>query len=290
MLWSSHILGKESMTDRLRAIFRRPGRQEMSEMRFASFSKDTRHYRLADGWALESAPEREFGIAYAVYRRANPEFFQTYLEYGSDLAGLHYCFWVRKDCQRVGGIIIRPNHIEGLFVIPPFAGAYDLLVAVQPILLHWSDAAQDTMAEDVLPHEVDLYHRLGFRADCIRRHMIRPTESFGVSWDPSLELESPGPQHESAIASLCCESFSGGVAKYGRYTLDEWRARFTGFAEREKHGSTYDPGASTLVRETATGATVGVCLVLANASEGIGTVGWLAVSPRHRRKGRRPGC
>ena len=114
-------------------------------MRFAPFSQDTHHYELDDGWALERAPERAFGIAYAVYRMANPEFFQTYLEYGSDLERLHYCFWVRKGSERVGRIIIRPNHIEGLFVIPPFAGAYDVLVAAQPVLLHWSDAAQDNL-------------------------------------------------------------------------------------------------------------------------------------------------
>jgi len=61
--------------------------------------KQPMHLALAGGFELTSAPEREYGIHHAVYRRENPEFYQTYLEYGSDLEGIQYCFWVARGGQ-----------------------------------------------------------------------------------------------------------------------------------------------------------------------------------------------
>ena len=250
-------------------------------MAYPPFSKDTTHCELADGYALVSAPERAFGISYAVYRKTNTEFFQTFLEYGSDLEGLHYCFWVTRHGERVGGIIIRPNHIEGLFVIPPFIDAYRVLEAAMPVLLDWSDPTKDIEAVDVLPHELDLYHRLGFRADCIRRHMIRPTQAFDVGWESRFEAIVPAEEHQPAIASLLHESFTGGVAKYGTCGLDDWRTNIARFARRK----TSYPDASTLVFDRDTGALVGACLTWLDVEDAIAGIGWLAVSPSYQRRG-----
>jgi hypothetical protein len=108
------------------------------------------HHELAGQYALHSAPEREFGIHYAVCRNANPDF-DDFLEYGSDLEGLHYCFWVCQSHARIGGVILRPNHIEGLVLRPPHAQSYEVLQAVLPLLVSWSDRTKPVEAADVAP-------------------------------------------------------------------------------------------------------------------------------------------
>ena len=56
-------------------------------MDYPDFVRDeAMHVELGDGFSLKSAPEREFGISYAIYRNVNPEF-EDFLEYGADLEG-----------------------------------------------------------------------------------------------------------------------------------------------------------------------------------------------------------
>lgn len=43
-------------------------------MNYPTFTKGAAmHVELAHGYALRSAPEREFGINYAIFRNVNPE-------------------------------------------------------------------------------------------------------------------------------------------------------------------------------------------------------------------------
>jgi len=41
---------------------------------------------LGGGFSIRSAPERLFGVHYAIYRNVNAEF-DEFLDYGADLAG-----------------------------------------------------------------------------------------------------------------------------------------------------------------------------------------------------------
>ncbi len=122
-------------------------------MDYDRFSRDKPTYHeLEHGYALKSGPEREFGINYAIYRNVNPDF-EDFLEYGSDLEGLNHCFWILRHRERIGGVIIRPNHIEGLFLKPPLVDRYEVLKAVLPILFSWSDMNREIEACDVMPYE-----------------------------------------------------------------------------------------------------------------------------------------
>jgi len=239
------------------------------------------HHDLPDGFALDSAPERDFGIHSAVYRSANPEFFQTFLEYGSDLEGLCYCFWVSRNGERVGGVIIRPNHIEGLFVIPPFTDDFGMLAAVKPLLLHWSEKEKDIQAIELLPFEVDLYLRLGFRSDCIRRHLIRPTARFEVTWEDDVDLRACEDGGIDDICRLFAEAFAGGVGQYGRYTQEDYRRRLHGFPGNKTRDTVFGE-ASTLIYDRQEGHLVAACLV--GMVDQVPALEYLAVHPRYRRR------
>lgn len=258
-------------------------------MVYGPFSREEpKVYELAEGYALLSAPERLFGISYALYRNANPEF-DEFLDYGADLQGLNYCFWALRDGLRIGGIIIRPNHIEGLFVRPPERNGYDVLRRVMPILLHWSDSAKPVEAANVLPEELELYQRLGFRVASGRRVYIRPTEPLGVQWDARYEITAPTLEHVGEVAAL----FHIGYRDYppehdlGRYSAEQWTDRVrTRLAQDLPEVCR---AASTLVHDRA-GKLVGACLVGVSGSIVRPEVCYakvldISVHPEHRRRG-----
>jgi len=259
-------------------------------MRYPAFTRDkAMHVELGNGYALRSAPERDFGINYAIYRNVNPEF-EDFLEYGSDLEGLNYCFWVLKDDVKIGGIIIRPNHIEGLFLRPPHENAFEVLGEVMPVLRTWSDRDKPIEAVDVMPFELSLYERLGFQIDRGRRIYVRSTERFEVRWPPEYEAMPPTRDDVSEVADLFHASFRDYPEGWslGTYDLEYWRARTEKLIPEDMPDLCRQ--ASTLVRDKARSLVVGACLVgLArsitrpeNRYAGISMIG---VRPEHRRQG-----
>jgi GNAT superfamily N-acetyltransferase len=246
-------------------------------------------HELGEGYVLQSAPERLFGISYALYRNANPEF-DEFLDYGADLQGLNYSFWVLRHRQRIGGIVIRPNHLEGLFVRPPQHDNYELLGRVMPILLHWSDRARPVEAVNVLPDELELYQRLGFRMAAGRRVYIRPTEPLSVQWDKGYQTTVPTPGHVSEVAAL----FHIGYRDYppecdlGRYSEEQWAGRVQTRLQAQDLPEACR-AASTLVHDSA-GKLVGACLVGVSRSIVRPEVRYakvldISVHPAHRRRG-----
>jgi len=260
-------------------------------MKYPAFTRDeAMHVELANGYALRSAPEREFGINYAIYRNVNPEF-EDFLEYGSDLEGLNYCFWVLKHDVKIGGVIIRPNHIEGLFVRPPETNAFEALEAVMPVLRAWSDGDQPIEAADVMMSEVSLYERLGFRIDRGRSVYVRPTETFEVHWPPEYEAARPTRDDVSAVAELFHASFREYPRGFqlGSWNLQQWTERTENRLIPEDMPELCRQ-ASTVVRDKARNLVVGACLIALRESNtrpenpyaGISMIG---VRPEYRRQG-----
>ena len=245
---------------------------------------------LANGYALRSAPEREFGINYAIYRNVNPEF-EDFLEYGSDLEGINYCFWIFKHEAKIGGVIMRPNHIEGLFLRPPHETPYGILQSVLPVLRTWSARDQPIEAVEVMPSEVECYQRLGFRISHGRRVYVRPTERFDIQWREAYRAAAPAEGDVSDLTELFLASFRDYPKGWqlGTYDLDQWTERV------EKRLIPDDMPdlcrrASTVVREASRGHIVGACTISLQTSNtrpdnpyaGISMIG---VRPEHRRQG-----
>jgi len=259
---------------------------------FREFRVDisTRH-NLGDGFALTSAPERAFGINYAIYRGVNPDC-EGLLEYGSDLEGRNYCFWVSLNDLRVGGIIIRPGHIEGLFVIPPYTDHYVILRKCLPLLLHWSDRTKGIEAVEVLPYELDAYQRLGFRFPNPRdrwpgiRVYIRATESLDVTWGEKFEVKTPAKEHIGDIAELHHGAYRGHPSEK---SSDEWAKRMAEHFGEDHVPNVYDT-ASSIVYGDSSSTAVGACLIrrhrlITRPESHMATVAGIAVRHGYRRLG-----
>ena len=260
-------------------------------MEYGAFSKDQpMRHGLAGGYALVSAPERAFGINYAVYRNANPEF-EDFLEYGADLEGLNYCFWILKGHEKIGGVIIRPNHIEGLFLRPPHTNARHVLESVIPLLRSWSDKTTVIEAVDVMPCELGLYQAMGFAIDRARRVYIRPTERVDVWWGKEYATARPSIANAAELASLLHASFRDypNGWKLGEYSLQEW---LNDAETRLLAGGVPAPCelASTLVYDKKRKLLVGACVVrvgrcITRPGTYYARVAIIAVHPEYRRRG-----
>jgi len=253
---------------------------------YPPFSKDAPMLvELAGGYVLRSAPERAFGVHYAIYRQANPDF-EDFLEYGSDLEGLNYCFWVEQAGERIGGVIIRPNHIEGLFLIPPRVDRFDVLRRILPALLAWSDGRRAVEAVDVTAQELGLYQRLGFHTLGGRRVYIRPTEALPVDWPGWCRVACPSPADAAAIAKLFHAAYRHYPGRLASLGVDEWRQRVGRTFSSEVQNVCHQ--ASSLVRHSQSGAVVGACIVrlsrqITQPEAPIPKVSDIAVHPEHRR-------
>jgi len=168
-------------------------------------------YELHKGFKLEKAELAEFAKFYVIYSNSNYFFSQSWDNSMSVIKAANSCYWIMKDNCRVGGVIIRPNLITKLFLIPPYTDTFQVLKSIKSILLHWSDCSRNIDAYEVLPKEVQAYHRIGFRTEETRRCMIRPTELFNVEWEDKYEIITPNMGHKFIIAELFKEAYAGGV-------------------------------------------------------------------------------
>jgi len=229
-------------------------------MRTNDRSEDRTHYDLSDGYSLERADPKEFAIHAAIYLSADTRF---ELDWDVRLSTLvrvgESGYWIKQEGHRIGGVMLRPNLMTGLFLEPPFGDVYQVLRRLKRLLVHWSDKNADVNAVEIPPDQREYFHRLGFQLRNAVRCMIRPTETFDVSWGDDFVAAQPRKENEQEIARLMSEAFSH--LGFGEMTLEEQtqsvRHWFVKQMEAEILGR-----ASTLVYEKGTNRLVGACLIM----------------------------
>jgi GNAT superfamily N-acetyltransferase len=162
-------------------------------------------FTLAEGYALNKADPKQFGIHATLYRSVDLLFEPGWESRWNRLAAKQDSFWITKEGQRIGGICLGANAISNLFLEPPWADPYPMLKRIRPLLLEWSDPSRDILATEVLPHERDVYQRLGFWFRSAARSMARPTEPLEVAWPDIVRVTAPTEVHLERMAQLIFE-------------------------------------------------------------------------------------
>ena len=180
-------------------------------MMLKNWTPEENKYELKDGFILEKAESEEFAKFYVIYSNSNYFFSQSWDNSKSVIKAANSYYWIMKGNLRVGGVILRPNLIAKLFLIPPYIDAFQILKVIKPILLHWSDCNSSINAYEVLPKELHAYNKLGFRTGETRRCMIRPTQTFNVEWEDKYQIIAPNMGHKLIIAELFKAAYAGGV-------------------------------------------------------------------------------
>ncbi len=96
-------------------------------MRYQLYSDGIDRYEFADRYGLERAESRAFAACYVVYRNVDVDFLLSYEARRSEVLRMRNLFWITERGERIGGVIMWPNYIEGLFLIPPANDLYGVL-------------------------------------------------------------------------------------------------------------------------------------------------------------------
>lgn len=90
-----------------------------------------------------------------------------------------------KDNKRLGGVIIEPNYLSHFFIEPPYTSAlFDIVKELDNALMSWANKDQKTYIYGINPKHVEIFNKVGYRHQFIRKPMIRPTEMkvYTINW------------------------------------------------------------------------------------------------------------
>lgn len=239
-------------------------------------------YQLPGIFHLQAANTAEFLRYWVAYRQVVEDFALDFTAQMADLQDNQHGYWVMRGEERIGGLIMSPNHLSHCFLIPPFADAHAMLSAVLPLLNRWSERNQALVAEHIAPHFVAVFQRMGFKITERHCWMIRPTAVLPYTLGSEWHITPPQPSDEPHLASLLYEAFHGGPGKYSERTLESHQESVSRFL------ADYDPhaeigSASAVVSHQPSGQIAGVCLVCDH--KGLPAIQFVAVHPDSQRQG-----
>lgn len=253
-------------------------------MNLKNYSKDTKIYYLSQEYFIERAEGEEFAIYLLTYgdRERNKFAIKDWNMIVDFYAqNSENVFWIKKNNERVGGVLIKPNEIANLFTIPPFEERYTLLKLLKRLLIHWSDCEKDIGAYEIYPEQVEDYLRIGFKRKATRQWMIRPTERYDIQWNDDFTVVLPEKYMEEELGKLYYEAHLGGVEDDGsgvEKNIEDVRYYF-----EKKFDCNIAQKASTVVYDNKTNKPIGVCLI--GIYEGWPLIFDLAVKPSYQGKG-----
>lgn len=250
-------------------------------MRYEAWSRDKQRYDLQDGYYIQKANPKEFSIYFATYIvfHMNVWFRQNFDVYCLILADNDSCYWIMNDKGTIGGVLIEPNYMNCLFLIPPYSDFDRVLFYLKGIISEWSDMSKNIIVGAVKPDQLKYFLRLGFRAGETRRCMIRPTETFNIEWDDEFEIITPNIEKSDEITQLLHEAFYGGIGYQGKLSIEERRAEVDEyFSSLNEKGVLLN--SSTLIYDKSCNQLVGACLI--SLWEGWANLFDLAVKPSYR--------
>ncbi len=233
-----------------------------------TWSKETVTYQLGTGLTLEKADWQTFSVWFATYivYKDNAWFRQSFDYSCGVVKDLEICYWIKQDGKRIGGVLMEPNYMNCLFLIPPFSDLGKVVVMLRDLLIEWSDPTQDIIVGGVKRpptpmgyDEISHYLRAGFRTGEARRCMIRPTEKLDIQWGEGFVLGEVSEAQSEEMAALFQIAFAGGAGN--RPESFEGNLKEVKIYFKYSLKSELERRASTLVYDAETNKLVGACLI-----------------------------
>jgi ribosomal protein S18 acetylase RimI-like enzyme len=251
-------------------------------MQYPAYSDDLDQIGLSQGFSLQRADNATFVRYWAVYRNVNEDFSQSFTDEAADLKGIPYCFWMRLHGRTIGGVMLLPNNIGDLFLIPPNQDALAVLEAIMPLMKRWSNPEKVILAQAIPTRFLDDFRFLGFRLKESRQWMIRPTGSFEALWPEDMRLRSLQNDDAGAVAELLHAAFTGEGGRHGEKDQQAHLASVQTFFQGYDADSALGR-ASVFLHDAYTGQPTAVTMV--NLHKGLPAIQFVAVLPFYRRRG-----
>lgn len=248
------------------------------------------NYKLSDEYLIERANMKEFAIYESIYgdekyNRFAVKDWDLRLAITTDtpFAKEDSFYWIKFGKKRIGGVLIEPNVISRLFIIPPFTDIFEIVKLLKKLLMNWSDRTKPIYAYQISPSQSEYFQMIGFWPDKNRRWMIRPTETFDYNWNDNIIVKTPSESDSLEIAALFYESFSDGIDVHyngQENTMEDYLCEVNEYFEERPKDILIE--ASTLLYDKYEEKLVGACLV--SLFEQWPLIYYIAVHPEYKGK------
>lgn len=257
-----------------------------------NWTSNAQKYKLSDKYSLEKANPEEFAVYEAVYGDKNYNRFavkrwdlRVAVSLDNPFSKYESYYWIKSGDNKIGGVLIEPNVLSRLFMIPPFEDVYEIMKLLKKLLVSWSDPSKNIYAYQISPDQANYFEMVGFWADKNRRWMMRPTEVFEINWDDTVVVRSPEESDSAEIAKLFYESFDNSLDQYYDITQSGQASTYEDYLceVNEYFGESPEDillEASTLVYDKAEKKLIGACLV--SYVEGWPLIHTIGVNPLYR--------
>lgn len=180
------------------------------------------YYKLSDKYSIVIANPKEFAIYESIYgdkiyNKFAVKHWDLRLAVSLDnpFAKHNSFYWIKCGEVRVGGVLIEPNVLSRLFIIPPFTNIFKITKLLKRLLIKWSDSNKNIYAYQIPQEQYEYFQMMGFSSDKNKRWMMRPTGVFEFNWDDSIIVKTPEQSNSMEIAKLFYESFNSDT--YSKY-------------------------------------------------------------------------
>lgn len=238
-----------------------------------NWSIDKENYILSEKYLITKADPKEFAVYESVYgdktyNRFAVKHWDLRLAISGDnpFAKEDSFYWIKDGEVRIGGVLIEPNVISRLFIIPPFSNLFEIVKLLKKLLVKWSDSSKDICAYQILPEQAPYFQMVGFWTDKNRRWMMRPTEILDFNWNNNVVIKVPEKSNNTEIVGLFYECFKNGIDSHyiakqsgQECGYEDYLAEVNEYFEICTEDILLE--SSSLIYDKANGKLIGACLI-----------------------------
>lgn len=191
-------------------------------------------------------------------------------------------YFIMEGETIIGGVLLKPNLISDLFVVPPYRDyeglAHKLLNYVKKI----SGTEENIIIREVVEEHVAAYEQLGCKIQEVNIWMIRPTEQMKAILPEGYSSRAVWSEDTNDIACLLMKAYKANPAYKQIGTKEDYLLHVNEFIDQHKHHKIMDE-CSRVVIDTHSNNIVGVCLHM--EFEEYPLIMSLVVDPDHQKRG-----
>jgi ribosomal protein S18 acetylase RimI-like enzyme len=191
-------------------------------------------------------------------------------------------YLILKDEKIIGGVLLKPNFMADLFVVPPYSDYEYLGDKLLQYLKTISNKGEKILIQEVVEDYLSFYES----KDCVIFEegfwMIRPTEAMNCIVPENYEAKVVTEEHKEGIADLLIAAYTANPAIKSVDSKESYMQHVDSAIEYSKdNASLYN--SSRVVICKSTNQVVGSCLHM--EYEGFPLIMSFAVRPEHQGKG-----
>jgi ribosomal protein S18 acetylase RimI-like enzyme len=191
-------------------------------------------------------------------------------------------FFIFKDNKMVGGVLLKPNFMADLFVIPPYKNYTYIGEKLLKYLKIISNKSKKILIQEVVEDYLPFYES----KNCVIFEdgfwMIRPTESMNCIVPKNYEAKAVVEEYKEGIADLLIAAYTANPAIKSVDSKESYMQHVDSAIEYSKDNISLNNSSRVVVCK-ATNQVVGSCLHM--EFEGLPLIMSFAVRPEHQGKG-----